>query len=58
MRELVTSKIVEVLSQCFILRPCNDGLDLIRIAVLEDILFHQISDQFDTITERNFTVDC
>jgi hypothetical protein len=40
MSELVTSKITKVLSHCLILRPCNNGLDVIGIAVLEDVFFH------------------
>ena len=51
MRELVTSKMTKVLSHCLILRPCNNRLNVIRIAVLEDILFHEISVLFDFSNE-------
>ena len=40
LNEFVTSKITKVLSSCFILRPCNNGLDLLSIAVLENVFFH------------------
>ena len=40
MRELVTSKMTKVLSECLILRCGNDGLNVIRIAMLKDKLFH------------------
>lgn len=46
MDEFVTSKITKVLSSCFILRHCNNGLGLLSIAVLENVFFHcgEISD--------------
>ena len=40
MRELVTSKMTKVLSECIILRPCNNGLNVITIAMLENVFFH------------------
>ena len=40
MRELVTSKMTKVLSECLILRSCNNGLDLVSIAMLENVFFH------------------
>lgn len=40
MNEFVTSKIAKVLSNCFILRPCNNGLGLLSVAVLENVFFH------------------
>ena len=58
MRELVTSKMTKVLSHCFILRPCKYRLNVIRIAMLKDILFHEISVEFDTITKRKITILC
>ena len=49
MNEFVTSKITKVLSSCFILRPCNNGLGLLSVAVLENVFFHcgEISDAVD-----------
>jgi hypothetical protein len=58
MKELVTSKITKVLSLCFILRPYNDGLNVVSVAVLEDVFFHWISVQFDVTIERNVSVAC
>lgn len=40
MRELVTSKITKVLSECFILRSCNNDLGLLRDAVLVNVFLH------------------
>ena len=40
LNEFVTSKITKVLSSCFILRPCNNGLGLLSVAVLENVFFH------------------
>jgi hypothetical protein len=49
LNEFVTSKITKVLSSCFILRPCNNGLGLLSVAVLENVFFHcgEISDAVD-----------
>ena len=52
LNEFVTSKITKVLSSCFILRPCNNSLGLLSIAVLENVFFHcgEISDAVDLNT--------
>ena len=52
LNEFVTSKITKVLSSCFILRPCNNSLSLLSIAVLENVFFHcgEMSDAVDLNT--------
>jgi hypothetical protein len=49
LNEFVTSKITKVLSSCFILRHCNNGLGLLSVAVLENVFFHcgEMSDAVD-----------
>ena len=45
LHELVASKITKVLLLCFIFRRGQDGLNLVSVAVLPDVLFdHEISD--------------
>ena len=53
MRELVTSKITKVLSECFILRCGKYGFDVVAIAILPDELFDGLLHQKKKKGEMN-----
>ena len=46
MRELVTRKMTKVLSECLILRCGNDDLDVVTIAMLVNVFFHENVQEF------------